>query len=69
MRMRIHWIRSIVTLAAASMGIAFAQNDWPAFGRDPGAQRYSPLTQINAGNAPNRLPLARDGPDNRIPRR
>ncbi|PYR75366.1 MAG: pyrroloquinoline quinone-dependent dehydrogenase [Acidobacteria bacterium] len=24
--------------------------DWPAFGRDPGAQRFSPLTQITTGN-------------------
>src|SRR5438067_2252687 len=29
---------------------AFGQNDWPAYGRDPGAQRYSPLKQINPGN-------------------
>jgi quinoprotein glucose dehydrogenase len=27
-----------------------AQNDWPVYGHDPGANRYSPLTQINAGN-------------------
>ncbi len=24
--------------------------DWPAYGRDPGGARYSPLDQINAGN-------------------
>ena len=24
--------------------------DWPSFGRDPGARRYSPLTQINTKN-------------------
>ncbi len=29
---------------------AFAQNDWPAYGHDPGGMRYSPLAQINAGN-------------------
>src|ERR1700723_2515737 len=40
----------IVMLAAFTAGIAFAQNDWPDYGRDAGAQRYSPLTQINAGN-------------------
>ena len=26
------------------------QTDWPTFGRDPGGQRYSSLTQINPGN-------------------
>lgn len=36
--------------------LAFAQEasirdgDWPAYGRDHGGSRYSPLTQINAGN-------------------
>ena len=29
---------------------AFAQSDWPTFGNDPGAMRYSPLRQINAAN-------------------
>jgi hypothetical protein len=24
--------------------------DWPSFGRDPGARRYSPFTQINTKN-------------------
>lgn len=27
-----------------------AQTNWPGFGNDPGADRYSPLTQINTGN-------------------
>ncbi len=27
-----------------------ADTDWPSFGRDPGAQRYSPLTQITPQN-------------------
>jgi quinoprotein glucose dehydrogenase len=27
-----------------------ADGDWPAFGRDPGAQRFSPLTQITRQN-------------------
>jgi quinoprotein glucose dehydrogenase len=43
-------IRLIVVVAALAVGVALAQNDWPVYGRDPGAQRYSPLTQINAGN-------------------
>src|ERR1700722_2992105 len=29
---------------------ASAQNDWPSYGNDPGAMRYSPLHQINSGN-------------------
>lgn len=29
---------------------ACAQTDWPSFGNDPGAMRYSSLRQINAGN-------------------
>ena len=36
-----------VTLAAVA---AFAQSDWPSFGNDPGAMRYSPLRQIDADN-------------------
>lgn len=27
-----------------------AQSDWPSFGRDPGAARFSPLEQINTAN-------------------
>ena len=29
---------------------AESQTDWPSFGNDPGAMRYSPLNQINTGN-------------------
>jgi glucose dehydrogenase len=29
---------------------AFAQTDWPSFGNDPGAMRYSTLRQIHTGN-------------------
>src|SRR5690348_6866113 len=50
MRVRSDLICSIVMLAAASTGIVYGQNDWTSFGHDPGAQRYSALTQINAGN-------------------
>src|SRR5690242_4837033 len=43
-----------LTHIAAAAGIAaftlHAQADWPAFTHDPGAQRYSPLTQISAKN-------------------
>src|SRR5277367_3654793 len=34
-----------------------AQTDWPMFGHDPGAMRYSPLKQINSTNV-DRLQLA-----------
>ena len=29
---------------------AIAQTDWPGFGNDPGAMRYSSLRQIDTGN-------------------
>jgi glucose dehydrogenase len=43
-------IRSSAALLLAIAHAAFAQNDWPAYGRDPGARRYSPLKQINPSN-------------------
>jgi quinoprotein glucose dehydrogenase len=33
-----------------------AQSDWPGYGRDKGAQRYSPLTQINTENVSKLVP-------------
>ena len=36
-------------LLLAATGLA--QNDWPAFGNDPGAMRYSTLRQIDSSNA------------------
>src|SRR5438067_4654757 len=50
MRIRTVLIVSSMLLALAVAPFAVAQNDWPAYGRDPGAQRYSPLKQINPGN-------------------
>lgn len=43
----------------AWLGSAHAQKEtnWPSFGNDPGAMRYSPLTQIDTENV-NRLKLA-----------
>src|SRR3984885_8127980 len=35
----------------------YGQTDWPAYGHDPGGQRYSPLAQINARNV-SKLKLA-----------
>src|SRR3974390_3500679 len=47
-----------VFLAAeiAAAGLS-GQTDWPAYGHDPSAQRFSPLTQINTKNVA-RLKLA-----------
>ena len=40
-----------VTLAFVALPVcAQSQGDWPVAGHDPGSQRYSPLTQINAHN-------------------
>jgi quinoprotein glucose dehydrogenase len=36
-------------MAACALPAA-AQNDWPMFGHDPGAARFSPLKQIHTGN-------------------
>ena len=36
-----------------------AQDDWPAWGRDPGNQRHSPLTQINVDNVSTLVPAWR----------
>src|SRR5690606_1179087 len=54
-------IRSLLLIAStALLGLAFAQTDadmvnppageWPQFGRDATAQRYSPLDQVNTEN-------------------
>lgn len=42
---------------AAALVVAQTGGDWPSFGRDPGAARFSPLKQIHAGNI-NRLQRA-----------
>jgi len=46
-----------VALVVGALAPAFPQaqaipqkGDWPAYGRDPGGTRYSPLDQINATN-------------------
>jgi glucose dehydrogenase len=54
--MRIRTLLLSLNIGLAGIGVQVAvtqtsaQNDWPSYGRDPGAQRYSPLTQINASN-------------------
>lgn len=37
-------------LAGFCLATLHAQDDWPVFGRDPGAARFSPLKQINTKN-------------------
>ncbi len=48
------WTRSVAlvvgTLAAAFPQAIPQKGDWPAYGRDPGGARYSPLDQINTKN-------------------
>ena len=51
--MRIQWL---VLVASIALPALYAQNDWPAWGRDAGNQRHSPLKQINAGNVSKLVP-------------
>ncbi|MGD0435947.1 MAG: PQQ-binding-like beta-propeller repeat protein, partial [Bryobacteraceae bacterium] len=50
-----------VVLAATALGVepASAQDpaDWPAYGRDPGGSKYSPLDQINTKNVAKLAPV------------
>ncbi len=39
-----------VTNSPVAAGAAKQESDWPAYGRDAGGSRYSPLGQINRGN-------------------
>jgi glucose dehydrogenase len=43
-------------LASVLLPTLNAQSDWPGYGHDKGAQRYSPLTQINTGNVSTLIP-------------
>ena len=43
----------VTALALVTMGPAAAQNNWAAFGQDPGATKFSTLTQINVENVKN----------------
>lgn len=42
--------KSFLLVSAFTAGLLHAQTDWPMYGHDPGASRFSPLKQINAGN-------------------
>ena len=49
-------ISLLFTLWSLALPALYAQNDWSAYGRDPGGQRYSPLKQINATNVTKLVP-------------
>jgi quinoprotein glucose dehydrogenase len=42
--------RELLLAGVFATNLLLAQNDWPMFGHDPGASRFSPLKQINLGN-------------------
>jgi quinoprotein glucose dehydrogenase len=42
--------------ASLLLPVLQAQTDWPGYGHDEGAQRYSPLTQINTSNVSGLIP-------------
>lgn len=44
---RMKFTAALLLLCAA----AYAQTGWQSYGGDAGSMRYSPLTQINTGNA------------------
>src|ERR1700733_14812237 len=44
-------LAAVILLAAVSVGSEDkSQGEWPAYGHDPGGQRFSPLTAINRQN-------------------
>lgn len=45
-----YWINLLACGCSLLLSSANAQTDWPSFGGDPGAMRYSPLNQINTKN-------------------
>ena len=51
--MRLGTIAVIAGVAASAMLPASAQNDWTNFGQDPGATKFSTLSQINTANVKN----------------
>ena len=50
------WLLLVAGLAAPPV---HAQDNWPAWGRDGGNQRHSPLTQIDTGNVSTLVPAWR----------
>jgi quinoprotein glucose dehydrogenase len=48
--MRRVFFAAVVIITVAHSFHAVPDGDWPAYGRDPGGQRFSPLTTINRNN-------------------
>jgi quinoprotein glucose dehydrogenase len=49
--MRLMPVFAVAAVSALALSQVTPQKgDWPAYGRDPGGARHSPLTQINTGN-------------------
>jgi quinoprotein glucose dehydrogenase len=48
--MRRDFFAAMVTITAALCFQSGPDGDWPAYGCDPGGQRFSPLTTINRNN-------------------
>ena len=42
--------RFVLLFPTLALAVLSAQTDWPVYGHDPGAARFSPLNQINTGN-------------------
>jgi quinoprotein glucose dehydrogenase len=42
--------RFVLLFPTLALAVLSAQTDWPVYGHDPGAARFSPLKQINTGN-------------------
>jgi glucose dehydrogenase len=49
-------MRGSAFLLAGVVSVLHAQADWPGYGRDKGAQRYSPLSQVNTENVSKLVP-------------
>ena len=58
-RVRVVTIVATILTVTASGVLVHAQDDWPAWGRDAGNQRHSPLTQINTSNVSMLVPAWR----------
>ena len=46
---RVFFVAVVIITVALSFQ-AVPDGDWPAYGRDPGGQRFSPITTINRNN-------------------
>ena len=58
-RRRMAYTALWLLLGGLAAPITHAQDDWPAWGRDLGNQRHSPLTQINVDNVSSLIPAWR----------